>query len=84
MSAYNQISSEVGWDDQEVTIPTVAEARVLAKKASTDREAFKAVLRLYRFAHAPKTVEEIVAWTKIQDTIYSARVYWEQLPEVGL
>lgn len=84
MSVYNQISSEIGWDELVVEIPTVAVARELAKKASTDREAFKAVLRVYRFAHAPKTIEELAAWTKISDTIYVTREYWEKLPVITI
>ena len=80
MSAYSEISKELGWDlDTKVEIPSQDKAvELVAKAAKKDREAFKELMRIVRFAPSPKTVPESMTLALIVDAFTSTREHWEK------
>lgn len=80
MSIYSEISKELGWDlNGKIEVPSQDKAVELASKAAKkDREAFKELMRIVRFAPSPKTAQEAMTLSLILDAFTSTREHWEK------
>lgn len=59
-STYSDISKQIGWNKQEVEIPTEKEIKKLIHDAENgDTWAFKLLFKINRFANTPTTDEDI-------------------------
>lgn len=70
MSAFDNISKEVGWEPRKVDIPSVTDAKILLKMVRERhcRVSFARVLKIHRFAPATTTPEQ----TEAMKIIYEA------------
>jgi len=70
MSAFDNISKNIGWEPREVEIPTVNNAKILLKmvKERHCRHSFKRVFEIHRFAKSAETNEQ----TEAMKIIYQA------------
>jgi hypothetical protein len=86
MNIYSEISKELGWDlTEEVEIPSQDRAvEIVAKAAKKDREAFKELMRIVRFAPGPKTSQEAMTLSLIVDAFTSTREHWEKADTIAM
>lgn len=78
MSVYSEISKEIGWEHPPVRLPSHGYAVALVDRAvAGDREAFRDLFLLYRFAPSAGTEEGITVQSEIFEGFHKARSKFE-------
>lgn len=81
-SVYTSMSKSLGWDEKEVSYPTIEEAKRLKERViSGDREAFYKVFELNRFASLDCSEEEFQVSNIIYDAFTEGSRIWREVEE---